>query len=296
MRTIPAQMQEKLDNGASTFCACWRIDPVNGEPLGFTDHDRDLTFDDLTFEASSGFDANAIERSLGLAIDNTAATGALRSERLTEADIRRGRYDGAEFRLWLVDWSDVSSRILTFRGEIGEITRGDLAFEVEIRGLSEKLNRPVGRRFLRVCDAQLGDLRCGVNADKAVFSGGGTVASVADRRSFEADGLGVFETNWFADGALTWTGGANSGSLMGVRTHIFDGGRARLELDRDPVDAPAVGDTFSVVAGCDKRASTCRDKFQNLKNFRGFPHIPGDNWITSYPADGGVYQGGSRRG
>lgn len=296
MRTIPAAMQAKLDAGAGTFCACWRVDPVKGAPLGFTEHDCDITFGGVTFEASSGFEASAIERSLGLAIDNASASGALRSDRITEADIRRGRYDGAEFRLWLVDWSDTSSRLLTFRGEIGEITRGALAFEAEIRGLSEKLNRPVGRRFLHVCDAQLGDARCGVNADRAAFKGIGTVTNATDRRGFEASGLSAFETSWFADGTLTWINGANSGSLMGVRTHISIDGRAELELDSDPVDAPELGDTFAVVAGCDKRASTCREKFLNIVNFRGFPHIPGENWISAYPVDGGVYQGGTRRG
>jgi hypothetical protein len=37
---------------------------------------------------------------------------------------------------------------------------------------------------------------------------------------------------------------------------------------------PAVGDTIKAAAGCDKRLSTCKVKFSNLPNFRGFPTIP----------------------
>lgn len=296
MRNIPAAMQAKLDGGAGTFCACWRINPAGLPALGFTDHDEDIEFGGVRFEASSGFAASAVERSLGLSIDNATASGALRSDRIKEADIRRGRYDGAEIRIWLVDWTDPDSRLLTFRGEIGEITRGPLAFEVELRGLSEKLNRPVGRRFLHVCDARLGDARCGANVGGPAFTGAGVVQAVADRNRFEVSGLGGYASGWFADGELTWTTGANQGAIVGVRAHVKSGGTVALEIAGDPVDAPAAGDGLSVTAGCDKRFTTCRTKFSNKKNFRGFPYIPGESWITSYPTEGGLHDGGSLNG
>jgi uncharacterized phage protein (TIGR02218 family) len=47
------------------------------------------------------------------------------------------------------------------------------------------------------------------------------------------------------------------------------------------------------VAGCDKRAETCRAKFGNFLNFRGFPHIPGEDWVTAYPKDGVIHDGTS---
>jgi uncharacterized phage protein (TIGR02218 family) len=48
-------------------------------------------------------------------------------------------------------------------------------------------------------------------------------------------------------------------------------------------------------AGCDKRFETCRLKFANLLNFRGFPDIPGDDWLVSTPATGAQNAGGSLR-
>ena len=48
----------------------------------------------------------------------------------------------------------------------------------------------------------------------------------------------------------------------------------------------AAGDTFDVTAGCDKQFSTCHDKFANVVNFRGFPHIPGNDFVISYPLQG----------
>ena len=48
----------------------------------------------------------------------------------------------------------------------------------------------------------------------------------------------------------------------------------------------AAGDTFNVTAGCDKRFATCRDRFDNAVNFRGFPHIPGNDFVISYAGSG----------
>ncbi|RMA42141.1 hypothetical protein D9R08_11880 [Rhodophyticola porphyridii] len=64
----------------------------------------------------------------------------------------------------------------------------------------------------------------------------------------------------------------------------------------EPFRAPvAPGDMIRLEAGCDKRMETCRLKFNNLLNFRGFPDIPGDDWLMSYPARTNARDGGSRR-
>ncbi|MNT98193.1 hypothetical protein D3C72_2407210 [compost metagenome] len=39
-------------------------------------------------------------------------------------------------------------------------------------------------------------------------------------------------------------------------------------------------------AGCDRRLTTCREKFENVPNFRGFPHIPGNDFVLRYPRQG----------
>jgi len=46
---------------------------------------------------------------------------------------------------------------------------------------------------------------------------------------------------------------------------------------------------------CDKRWATCRSKFGNGANFQGFPDIPGDDFLTAVPVQGGWNDGGSRR-
>jgi uncharacterized phage protein (TIGR02218 family) len=48
----------------------------------------------------------------------------------------------------------------------------------------------------------------------------------------------------------------------------------------------ANGDLFVVTAGCDKRFETCRSKFSNTVNFRGFPHLPGNDFVAGYAVSG----------
>lgn len=296
MRDISAAFQAHLDSGATTICNCWRVDPKWGAAFGFTDHDGSVSFDGLTFEAVSGFTASGLDHSLGLAIDNASARGVLVSDRITEADIARGRYDGAEVRQWQVNWADPSQRVLIFRGSFGEVRRRGGAFEVELLGLAEALNRSTGRSYQPICDAALGDGRCGVDIDAGGFRAAGLVDGVTDLRRFSASGLSAHASGWFDKGLLTWTSGANAGDSFDIRLHELRDGVAGLELTRDAVVAIAVGDGFDIVAGCDKRADTCGKKFSNLINFRGFPHIPGENWTMAYPVEGGVHAGGAKRG
>ena len=48
-------------------------------------------------------------------------------------------------------------------------------------------------------------------------------------------------------------------------------------------------------ASCDKRWATCAGTFGNAANFQGFPDIPGDDFLTAAPVQGGRNDGGSRR-
>ncbi len=293
MRTLPETLRAALESGVTTHCRCWAVTRTDGVVLGFTDHDRPLSFDGITFEASSGLNAEAVESSTGLSVDSHAVSGALSSEAITDADVERGFYDGAEVTLWLVDWRDPASRLLLSRGHIGEIRRGKAAFEAEIVGLAEVLNQPAGRAYLNSCDLRLGEAKCGVDLSQPAFRGTGAIMGVIDPQKFAVSGLGSFARSWFDGGRLVWTAGENAGVEGHVKTHVLPPGGATVELWLAPPLPVAPGDEFTVTAGCDKRIETCKAKFDNVASFRGFPHMPGDDWATGYVNQEGEHDGGS---
>lgn len=292
MRTIPSLMQAVLDAGATTLARCWRVTRRDGAVLGFTDHDRDLAFDGVTYEAASGVNAGAVETATGLSADSHEIAGALASTRIEADDVTAGRYTGAEIALFLVDWTDIDQRVQLSRGVIGEIRRGESAFEAEIVGLTDLLNQPTGRAYLHSCDCRLGDTKCGVDLDLPEYLGTGTVAALGEAQ-FTAAGLGAFAPGWFSNGGLRWLTGANAGLDSQVKTHLAGAGEAVIELWLAPPFVIAEGDTFEVRAGCDKTAETCRAKFDNILEFRGFPHMPGDDFASTYPNSGERHDGGS---
>ena len=145
MAGMDAALQAHLEGGLTTLCRAWRITRADGEVLAFTDHDQPLRFDGVDFRADAGLSARALAQSTGLSVDNTQAVGALSDAAIREDEIEQGRFDGAEVVSWLVNWADVSQRWVRFRGTIGEIVRVDGLFRAELRGLTEALNRTLGR-------------------------------------------------------------------------------------------------------------------------------------------------------
>jgi uncharacterized phage protein (TIGR02218 family) len=66
-----------------------------------------------------------------------------------------------------------------------------------------------------------------------------------------------------------------------------------LELWQAMAEDADAGGAFTITAGCDKHFKTCKAKFDNSENFRGFPHVPGIDFALAVPDRGGKNDGGS---
>jgi uncharacterized phage protein (TIGR02218 family) len=123
------------------------------------------------------------------------------------------------------------------------------------------------------CRASLGDRRCGVD--------------MAARRHFarviSANGIMVTLDTGSADGAyiagtLRWLDGGNSG----IDSRIIASSGTMLTLREPPYFAVTPGTLVMLIEGCDRRFSTCVNRFANAANFRGEPHLPGNDLLTRY--------------
>ena len=291
MKLLSPALQAHLVDGTTTLSWCWRISRTDGVTLGFTDHDRALVFDGTAFEPESGFAASEVRSGSDLSVDAQDAEGVLTSDRITETDIIDGRWDNAGVDLWRVNWADTSQRVLIRHGAVGQIRRGRMAFVAEVRSLAHVLGQTVGRTFQSSCDAALGDARCGVNLEAPAFKGSGAVLSLVRDRGFVASGIAAFATGLFVAGTVEWTSGANAGRRAEVMMHEVVASTVTITLLEVPVRAIGLGDGFVIRAGCDKRLETCRDRFANALNFRGFPNIPGQDAVLRYAASGDANQG-----
>jgi uncharacterized phage protein (TIGR02218 family) len=295
MKHLPPALQAHLDQGTTTLAWCWRLNRRDGVTLGFTDHDRDLAMDGITYEAATGFTASEIKDSVGLSVDNLDVASALTSARLDEHDLAAGLYDAASVEIWRVNWADPVQRVLMRKGTLGEIRRAGYAFSAEVRGLAQALSQPKGRLYQHTCDADLGDSRCGVDLSHSTLRGTGSVLTVLSARQFSLASLAAFPAAFFTRGVVRFTTGPNANLHMEVRRHSLTNGIATLELWQPMAHSPMVGDLLTVTAGCDKHFKTCRDTFANAARFRGFPHLPGNDFLAVIARPGEVNDGSPLR-
>lgn len=294
MRPIPDGLAARLASGTTTLAHCWRLARRDGLVLGFTDHDRDLAFGGVVYAAASGLDAHERTHELGFAIGGGEIAGALTSASVSEADIVAGKYDGARVEIWLVDWREPEHRLLLDVGDIGEITRGDHGFSAELRSVMHRLDETCGGVYRAACAADLGDRRCGVDLLSPRMRAAGTVSVGRGASAFSCDGLGGYDSGWFSQGRLQWTSGDNAGAVAEVKLHHAHAEGVELLLWGEASRPVQLGDAFVVSAGCDKTLAVCAARFGNAANFRGFPHMPGNDFALGRGAgQHGVMDGGS---
>lgn len=291
MSAFPPAFRAHLEQECTTLCHCWRVLRRDGQVYGFTDHDRPLTVDGRIFEPESGFAQSEARASFGMATDSVDVEGALSSDRLAEADIQAGLFDGATVETLLVNWREPAQFAMIRTAIVGKMTRSDGRFVAELESVAASLDRPNGRYLRRGCDARLGDGRCGVNLNAAGFNGGGAVVTVTAPGTLRVSGLSGFAAGWFSFGEIAWTSGVLTGRTMAIVDHRTSSDGVRLVVPAGEPQ-PAPGDAFTVVAGCDKRFATCKAKFSNPLNFRGFPHLPGNDAAYGYVSEGGRFDGG----
>ncbi len=290
MKTLSAAFRERLNQPATTLASAWRLTRRDGVVFGFTDHDEDLRFAGTLFRARTGWTAGESEAARGLGAGTEAVDGGFSDEAIRESDVERGLFDGASIESFRVDWREPGHHVLMEVADLGEVTRGAGSFRAELRGLAARLDRPRGRTYRRRCDAVLGDARCKV--DLARWTRSAEVLDAADDEitvrpvlAFSRDEEGLF-----AQGRLMLGEGAEPVPLRG----LLEGappGAVRLFPHRPPARLPAEGERVALVAGCDRAFATCRERFGNGVNFRGFPHLPGADAALGVAKSDGRHDG-----
>jgi uncharacterized phage protein (TIGR02218 family) len=291
MRALPAGLAAHLAQDETTTAHCWRVVRNDGVVLGFTDHDRMLVVEGTECRPTHGLDGGEFPARLGQQVETGEVLGVLDSAAISEDDIMLGRYDGARVETWLVNWADASQFLKLRVDTIGEIVREDGVFRAELRSPQQALNVTRGRVYQGLCDAVVGDGRCGVDLDLPAHRGTAVVTAVIDDFQVRVSGLAGFDAGWFGFGVGTWTDGQRQGLADPVLTHRRDPDGDVLGFASRVGDWIGIGDVLSVTVGCDRRFATCRARFGNEVNFRGFPHIPGSDYVLRHPRQGDAMDG-----
>ncbi len=255
----------------------WRLERGDGVTLGFTSHDRDIELDGLLHRSSPGMQPSSILESLGLDTDGLEVQGAIDSAAISEADLTAGRWDGARIIIYLFDWTQpAAGRRHLASGELGEVSFSNTLFQAELRGLTSLLDAPIVPQTSPGCRAVFCGADCGLNMQR--FRHAVKVANVTgDQVKATAPLLGTLGV--FAYGNARWLDGPNCGLV----SDIVASSVSTLTLARPLYTAVQSGARLILTEGCDKTLATCSTRFGNAVNFRGEPHLPGNDVLTRYP-------------
>ena len=291
MRNLSIEFVDHINSKQTSLVNCWKIIRADNIVLGFTDHDKDLTFDGLVFSPSYGMDSSEIASKLGAQVDTSEILGIVNSAAIDERDILLGRYDDAIVETYKVNWRDVSTRLLLRRDNVGEIIRTDGIFRLELRSSQHGMNINKGRVYQNDCDCSLGDGDCSIDLNQAIYKLETVVVSIRGKSEIAIPKLIDFADNWFDLGFGIWNSGDRTNKKDTIILHQNEDLQSIIGFD-EPIDEWVnIGDEIVVFAGCDKRLVSCNEKFSNVLNFRGFPHIPGSDFILRYPKAGSSFDG-----
>jgi uncharacterized phage protein (TIGR02218 family) len=257
----------------TSLAFCWRLERRDGAGLALTSHDRRLIVGGVSFEPAPGMTPAEIRSELGMEPRSSEVVGSLSAAAISEADIFAGRWDGAALTLSAVDWTEPGPATALLEGELGEVSTRDGAFEAELKGVAARLERPVCPLTSPSCRAELGDPQCRV--DMAGRRARATVTAVAAHIITVDRAI----DDRFRFGELRFLAGAANGerrTILGVEGQ-------QLHLRSAPGGDVTVGTPIELVEGCDKLLATCSARFANAANFRGEPHLPGNDLLTRYP-------------
>jgi len=287
MRYVPPVLQTHLEGDTTTLSLCWRIERRDSIELFFTDHDCNIVVDGDAYVASKGLGPTGSEQSRDLSAGNFEIVTSLSEGGITEIDIRKGLFDLATVDAFLVNWKDPSEgKIYLARGwTVGQIEIRDLVASLEILSKSKRLDQDANQAYSPSCRATLGDARCGVDLEGSFpgtyrYDGEVEVVSESGRAFIDSATIDSGQMEVFTNGKLVWIYGDNAGVEVEVKKWSPDTGR--FDLFDAMIYPIAVGDVFVVYWGCDKTAQTCRDRFDNILNFRGEPYIPGMDAILRF--------------
>lgn len=165
--------------------------------------------------------------------------------------------------------------IVTWIGRVVNVKFEDSQVTIRCEPIFTSLKRPALRRLYQTtCPHLLYGDSCRAARSTFELTTNITVVSATVLSSTQ---IGLQADGYYTGGFVEWTvsGVVNKRLIL---THV--GNQVTLNL---PLTGISTGNEVKVAPGCDRRLTTCINKFNNVVNYGGFPYIPGKNPFDGTP-------------
>jgi len=268
MKTITDDLKSTLDSNFTHIVKCWKISLKHGGILAFSNNDTAFLYDGVEYNPTLS-DVTDIKTSASIEMDTLYAENLISGELINADDICAGLFDNAEVEIFLLDPQHTErGKIFLLSGKISRIEYKDDIFIAHIDGIKNELNHTIGNTYSPRCRARFCDHKCKLSKEDYTYSA--TIDHIVDKNTFTTSDKEICDKSdeYFTNGVVTF-------ATKELEIVQFSNGTFVL-LEPIPQNI-AVGDEFTVLAGCDKVFRTCCERFNNAINFRGEPHLPNSN-------------------
>lgn len=277
MKGATKNLKQLLNSGKFIMADLYTFELTTGQKLCLTSYDALLAFGGETYRPAL-LQRTMTNQKAGLMVDEVNVTcnftdqDRINNIPLIQAFVA-GTFDNAFLTIYRAfmptdrPLDTNAGAVFIFSGRVDVEHAGRTTVELAIKSVSELFNIKLPRNlWMPTCQHTVYDAVCMLQ--KANYTAYGTISSGSTKAVLvtsmtQADG-------YFDYGVLTITSGPNNNVRMSVQHYA----RGIFFLTRSLPYDPVPTDSFSVSAGCDKLLGTCRTKFNNTQNFRGFPFIP----------------------
>ena len=260
---------------------------ANGSILTYTNLDLPVAWNGFAYSANSVLVSGLKYKcALGLNVDSQQITISARTTDTLGGipflqALQQGAFDGAIIqreKAFFSSWATTGGTLvpigtaIMFKGRVAAIDQiGRTTAQVTVAADTVFLDIDMPRRlWAPQCSHVLYGSGCGLA--RGTYSATGSVGPESS----------VTQINWssataaYAQGSITFTSGPNTGVVATIK-NAWAGG---LQLAYPLPNAPTAGDAFTAAQGCDHTMATCKSKFGNLGNFRGYPFVPPPQIMT----------------
>jgi len=292
VKSAPAPLVALL-NGSNIFRVVdlYDIELANGDHIRVSGQSFPVTYPatgteipgaPVTFYPITGVERGDVEWSADLDVQTLEVTLLVNKDvtyrgKILSLFVLDGGFDGATITVYYGYFDQNGALVdvlLHFTGTVGDAEPTAAGIKLPVKSLLDKLNVQLPKNLV-MPNCSHGWLDDGCDPDGTIRAANTvTGALIGTPTKFIVTVPGTYASDNFKLGVITMTSGTCEGQARAVRTDANGGGGHELSLAVPMPEAPLVGDTFTLITGCDRTQATCTTRYSNLKNFRGFPFVP----------------------
>lgn len=293
-RTIPSLLTTVIESSQNKPVELIEVFLDSGT-LRFAQHDADITYNGFTWTAM-GWKRSPISTTVTEQVD-LLTVGLDNVDKVLAVSIAAEEWRGKRARIVRVFREDLTAgnEITIFDGLMDQPSIAEQTFSLRIRSRLDLVNKTYPARvYSTQCNYKHYDKWCTVNREAAANKVTGTCSAGCTTTKIISTAF-THANNYWKLGHIKFTSGGQNRIGRIVQSSDQTGTFIVLRIPLDA--APASGDSFEIIRGCDRTPNDCITKYSNYVNFGGFDHIPKPVIpLASFPTGGGGKGGGKGGG